>query len=374
MIERFGRRPRRAEKENLPRPCTDRSNAASWTKGRSLKKPLKAVDLFAGCGGLTEGLRKGGFDVVLAIDSDRLAVETYRRNHPTTGVIRADITKVSPRSVMKRLRMKAGELDLLAGCPPCQGFSTMRTLNGSRDGDHDLNDLVWVFLKFAVALQPRAIMLENVPGLAKDIRFRKIKARLRQLGYSISEAVLNAADFGVPQSRRRLVMVAAREFQAKLAVPLQRQKTVRQALARLAEPGRGSDVLHDYIERRAPKVRKIIAAIPRDGGSRAQLPAELVLPCHRRMDGFKDVYGRMRWDAPAPTITGGCINPSKGRFLHPEQDRAITLREAAILQGFPHHYKFSLTSGRFPAAQMIGNAFPPAFAEHHARLLARQLR
>jgi DNA (cytosine-5)-methyltransferase 1 len=339
-----------------------------------LKKRLKAIDLFAGCGGLTEGLRKAGFDVVLAIDSDRLAVETYRRNHPKTRAIRADITKVSPQTVMKRVGLRIGELDLLAGCPPCQGFSTMRTLNGSRDGDHKMNDLVWVFLKFAIALRPRTIMLENVPGLAKDSRFQIIRTRLRHLGYTVSYAVLNAADYGVPQSRRRLVMVASREFRAALAEPLKRQKTVRKALANLAEPGRGFDALHDYAERRAPNVQRIIAAIPKDGGSRSQLPPELVLPCHRRMDGFKDVYGRMRWDGPAPTITGGCINPSKGRFLHPEQDRAMTLREAAILQGFPRNYKFSLTSGRFPTAQMIGNAFPPAFAEHHARLLARQLR
>lgn len=113
----------------------------------------------------------------------------------------------------------------------------------------------------------------------------------------------------------------------------------------------------------------IIRKIPKDGGSRGQLGREAQLACHRKCDGFNDIYGRMSWEKPAPTITGGCINPSKGRFLHPEQDRAITLREAALLQGFPRTYKFDMSKGRYPAAQMIGNAFPPAFAARHAKVL-----
>ena len=118
----------------------------------------------------------------------------------------------------------------------------------------------------------------------------------------------------------------------------------------------------------------LIRRIPKDGGSRTDLPTDEQLKCHQRLDGFRDVYGRMAWRKPAPTITGGCINPSKGRYIHPEEDRAITLREAALLQGFPKTYYFDMSQGRYPAAQMIGNAFPPKFAEHHARAIYELLQ
>lgn len=117
----------------------------------------------------------------------------------------------------------------------------------------------------------------------------------------------------------------------------------------------------------------LIRRIPKDGGSRTDLPHGDQLACHQKFDGFKDVYGRMAWQKPAPTITSGCINPSKGRFIHPDANRAITLREAAILQGFPASYRFDMTQGRYRVARMIGNAFPPEFAEHHARALYEHL-
>jgi DNA (cytosine-5)-methyltransferase 1 len=126
-------------------------------------------------------------------------------------------------------------------------------------------------------------------------------------------------------------------------------------------------------ENRTAAVRARIARIPKNGGSRADLGASEQLPCHQKSDGFKDIYGRMAWDKPAPTITGGCHNPSKGRFLHPEHDRAITLREAALLQGFPPDYHFSLARGKQAAAAMIGNALPPDFVAAHARQLASAL-
>ena len=117
----------------------------------------------------------------------------------------------------------------------------------------------------------------------------------------------------------------------------------------------------------------LIRRIPKNGGSRTDLPNMDQLECHQKLDGFNDVYGRMSWHEPAPTITGGCINPSKGRYIHPDDDRAITLREAALLQGFPKSYAFDMSRGRYPAAQMIGNAFPPKFAEHHARAIYTHL-
>ena len=146
-----------------------------------------------------------------------------------------------------------------------------------------------------------------------------------------------------------------------------------EAIGKLPLPEDSDDPMHNYAVRRAERVMSLIRRIPKDGGSRTDLPDTDQLECHRRVDGFKDVYGRMAWKKPAPTITGGCINPSKGRYIHPDHDRAITLREAALLQGFPGSYMFDMSKGRYPTAQMIGNAFPPKFAEHHARAIHTHL-
>jgi DNA (cytosine-5)-methyltransferase 1 len=140
---------------------------------------------------------------------------------------------------------------------------------------------------------------------------------------------------------------------------------VRQAIGALPPPGDSGDELHDLPEKRSEKVAQIIRAIPTNGGSRSALGSQQ-LECHKRIDGFKDVYGRMRWDDVAPTITGGCVNPSKGRFLHPDQNRTITLREALLLQGFPADYQISLARGKFAAAELIGNAIPPPMVASYA--------
>ncbi len=163
-----------------------------------------------------------------------------------------------------------------------------------------------------------------------------------------------------------------------LAVPFAeksgRRKTVEEAIGGLPEAGQSGDPVHDMPENRTPKVLEIIRLIPKDGGSRRDLPEEFQLECHKRCNGFKDVYGRMAWNDVAPTIAGGCFNPSKGRFLHPEEDRAITMREAALLQGFPRRYKFPVTDNKSAVALMIGNALPPPFIAAHARSIKRALR
>jgi DNA (cytosine-5)-methyltransferase 1 len=176
----------------------------------------------------------------------------------------------------------------------------------------------------------------------------------------------------VPQRRRRMILIASRLGEVDFAPKSKSPATVRDAIGSLPPPGSGDDLLHVRTTR-AVKVEALIRKVPRDGGSRASLGKRHQLPCHKKTDGFRDVYGRMAWDRPAPTITGGCINPSKGRFLHPVAHRAITLREAALLQGFPRHYHFPMSSGTYAVAQMIGNAFPPSFAARHARRLARQI-
>jgi len=335
---------------------------------------LTAIDLFCGCGGLSLGLRRAKFTVVAAIDNDALAVKTYRKNHKRTHTVEADIKAVDGISLMEELDLRPGELDLLAGCPPCQGFSTLRTLNGGRQVEEPMNDLVHEFVRFVRTFLPKAVMMENVPGLLTDDRLTQIKSELKALDYLCDAKVFNAQDYGVPQRRKRMILIGLRRMSPTFASAVRRRRTVAGAIRKLQPPSTCEDPAHNYTVRRADHVMALIRRIPRDGGSRTDLPDEDQLKCHKGFDGFKDIYGRMAWQQPAPTITGGCINPSKGRYLHPQEDRAITLREAAMLQGFPQSYKFDLAQGRYPVAQLIGNAFPPKFAEHHARSIYRHIQ
>ena len=338
-----------------------------------MSRRLTAIDLFCGCGGLSLGLRRAKFKVVAAIDNDELAVKTYQENHKHTRTIEDDIRAVDAPTLLAELNLRPGELDLLAGCPPCQGFSTLRTMNGGRSIREPMNDLVYEFVRFVRTFLPKAVMMENVPGLLTDDRLEQIKRELDDLKYSCDAKVLNAENFGVPQRRKRMILIGLRQGCPAFASPVRRRRTVADAIRQLPTPSVSEDPIHNYSVRRADHVMALIRRIPADGGSRTDLPEEDQLKCHQEFDGFKDIYGRMAWRQPAPTITGGCINPSKGRYLHPSEDRAITLREAAMLQGFPKSYKFDLSQGRYPAAQLIGNAFPPTFAEHHARSIYRHL-
>ena len=345
------------------------------SRGRSSNDDTKptAVDLFCGCGGLTIGLKKAGFRVLGAVDVDPLSIKTYKANHRGVTMWETDIRKLEPADLLEKFGLKEGQLDLLAGCPPCQGFSTMRTLNGSVSVEDPRNDLLLEFQRFVVALRPRAVMMENVPGLAADERFASFGRKMKQLGYLGDHRVLNAAEYGVPQRRRRLIYLAGLGMEIPFADKARRLKTVADAIGGLPKPGESGDPVHDMPEHRTPKVMEIIRRIPKDGGSRRDLPEELHLECHKRCSGFKDVYGRMAWHDAAPTITTGCFNPSKGRFLHPEENRAITMREAALLQGFPRRYKFPTTDNKSAVALMIGNALPPPFIEAHARCVVAKL-
>ena len=328
-----------------------------------------AIDLFSGCGGLTLGLKQAGFRVIGAVEIDPLAAETYRSNHKRVKVWQTDIRELSGRAVRRHLRLRRGDLDLLAGCPPCQGFSSMRTLNGARQIEDERNDLVFEYLRFVHELLPKAIMLENVPGLAKDARMAHVLQELRALGYHIANdslRVLGAGKYGVPQRRRRMILLTGRFGPVAFPPADEENAKVEDRIGGLPTPGNSGDRLHDLPEKRNERVMAFIRSVPKNGGSRHDVSEELQIPCHRNSDGFKDVFGRLAWDKIGPTITGGCTNPSKGRFLHPVEDRAITLREAALLQTFPRDYRFSLRRGKLAAALMIGNALPPEFVKRHA--------
>lgn len=325
-----------------------------------------AIDLFSGCGGLTLGLKGAGFDVLAAVEVNSKAVETYRANHPDVLLYSEDVRKLDPADIMRELGICPGDLSLLAGCPPCQGFSRLRTKNKDKFPCDDRNDLIYDFLRFVEILRPKLLMLENVPALALDRRFSEFVDRISFLGYKFSFKIVNAADYGVPQRRRRLIFMGSMTSTPSFPEPVER-RTVRMAIGDLDCSALDSGDIHFIPERRSESVRRLIALIPKDGGSRDFLPDDMVLKCHKKFDGFRDVYGRMSWDDVSPTITSGCSNPSKGRFLHPEEDRTITLREAAILQGFPIDYKFLSHHGKESVALMIGNALPPPLIEIHAR-------
>lgn len=335
---------------------------------------LIALDLFAGCGGLTTGLKKAGFEVVAAVEIDPLAASTYKQNHPQTQLWTQDIRRTSAAAVAQKARFGRGRLDLLAGCPPCQAFSRMRSLNRARRvRDPEQKDLLTQILRFARVLRPKTIMVENVPGLALDRRWKYFVARLRRMAYHCEYKILDCADYSVPQRRRRLVMLASRFGKVAFAPVAPRHRTVRHAIGKLKPAGKSGDPLHDLPESRSLRIQRLIRLIPKNGGSRLDLGTKKQLACHLKCDGFKDVYGRMNWKDLSPTITSGCFNPSKGRFLHPQANRSITLREAALIQSFPRKYFFDLTQGKCAVAAMIGNALPPEFVRSHAIQLRRHL-
>ena len=342
-----------------------------------------AVDLFSGAGGSTLGIMAAGFKPVAAVDIDGWATTTYERNLGLTGVavFKEDLRELSGEDLLSAIGLLPGELDLLVGCPPCQGF----TDHGKPDDPR--NSLILVFAERIREIRPVAVIFENVRGILRRGRplFDRFVERLRRAGYRPAWSLLEAADYGVPQRRKRVILVALKRGLPKPVLPaptharpglasklgLLPWRTVRDAIADLPPLAPGEKYPH-IPNHEAPahseRVLKIIRMIPKDGGTIRDLPREYWLRCHLRHDGHKDVYGRMRWDAPAPTITTGVYTPSKGRFIHPEQDRGITMREAARLQGFPDWFVFE--GPRVAQSRQIGNAMPPPLIEAVARSLA----
>jgi DNA (cytosine-5)-methyltransferase 1 len=363
----------KASKKRLPKQKSILFYGQSFEKFKSenlpktrLCKKYLAIDLFSGCGGMTEGLKQAGFTVIGAVEIDPIAVETYKVNHPDVYVKPRDIRKINAKNLMEHFGLKPGELDLLAGCPPCQGFSTIRTHNKGT-ADDPRNDLIFQYLRFVKRFKPKAIMMENTPDLAEDWRMKKLFKAVTRMGYKGAFPIVDASNYGVPQRRKRMVLMAGLHENIKFPRPAKKKLLVKDAIASLPAPGKSGDPLHDYPENRTENVLNRIRRIPKDGGSRKDLGIDAQLPCHKKQPGFNDVYGRMSWKKESPTITGGCTNPSKGRFLHPEEDRAITMREAALLQSFPRTYYFSLSGGKTAVSEMIGNALPPQFVKRHAK-------
>lgn len=333
----------------------------------------RAIDLFAGCGGLSLGLRQAGFKIASAVEVDAIAAETYRHNHKGVRLIENDIREVTGADLMPA---DGGEVHLLAGCPPCQGFSRVRRKNRRYSARDNRNWLIDEYLRIVKELKPRALFLENVPGIERYHRFRSFLSAIRGLDYIVNQDSLELSNYAVPQRRRRIVVLAGLGFKiempkhARTRVP----RNVKWAIGSLPSPTESRSRLHREVTKHDARMMKRIAAVPKNGGSRVNWPKSLILNCHETTNGFKDVYGRMSWEDPSPTITGGCINASKGRFVHPEENRAITLLEAALLQTFHQRYYFSAERGRYAIAEMIGNALPPEFARRVGCNIIRSLK
>ena len=338
---------------------------------------MHALDFFCGAGGLTRGLRDAGIDVVAGYDKDRSCEETYRSNNRGTNFFFSDIRELAVEDV----HMSKDSAWLLAACAPCQPFSSQR-----RAGmPHQDAALLAHIGRLVSAAHPRYVLVENVPGIARVVGFSTFRRFLKTLSenkYHYTYRVLDAKHYGVPQTRRRLVLLASQVVLPSLPKATHGPqgkclRTVRDVIGHFPsiEAGESNDQVPNHTAARimAHNLERL-RNTPVDGGDRRCWPDELVLDCHKKTKGYTDVYGRMAWERPAPTLTSKCNSISNGRFGHPEQNRAISLREAAAIQTFPDDYVFYGTSGQI--AKQIGNAVPVSFARalgEHILELHRQL-
>jgi len=364
------------------------TNDGTGSAAHSADPKPRAVDLFAGAGGFSLAALEAGFDVIAAVENDRNACLTYRRNvvkklSPSTNLFERDIRQLTPAEFVDATDLKSGGCDLVMGGPPCQGFSSHR-LNDGGVGD-DRNELLLRYFEFVAALRPKLFLVENVPGLLWP-RHAEYLRRFREVaetnGYVWREPdKLNARDFGVPQNRRRVFILGVRQdFELTAAWPPATTHTSPKivedgselpvwinasvAFVNVARP----DDPNDVCMRSGITLTNLFKEIPYKG-SRSH--ASRTLACHENYSGHSDVYGRIDPDRPGPTMTTACINPSKGRFVHPTEHHGITLRQAARLQTFPDWFDFE--GGLMAGGAQVGNAVPLTLGKALLTVLSVQL-
>ena len=342
---------------------------------------VRVVDFFAGCGGMSRGFASASteavsFEVVGGVELDKHAAATFEASLGVPIHV-GDIRDLRGSALDEVSAAWEGDGPLvLIGCAPCQGFSSHRKKDRRSD---PRNDLLAVFADIAVRLNPEVIVMENVPEMLAAghwDHFNTWKRTVEGAGYSVRIAIHNLAGFGVPQERFRALVIASKwRYFAMLEPPLRHSDyvTVRQAIGHLPSLAAGDtdpvDLMHVTSNHRRATL-DLIAQIPVDGGSRSSLPPGVGLDCWDGVDGFRDVYGRLWWDRPSVAITSRCRTPSCGRFTHPEQHRGLSVREAALLQGFPSDAVFH---GPFDEKfKQIGNAVSPIFARAVANHIAAE--
>ena len=303
----------------------------------------------------------------MAVDIDRDALQTFALNFPDVPALRADVAQTAFDHL---------HADVVVAGPPCQGFST---LNRRRAGD-PRNLLLFDVVRCAEEVEARAVVVENVPPMLKATEGHQLVASLRQRGYRVRAGVLNAAYFGVPQTRLRALVIGIRDGAAAWPEqlndddprsPLPAVRTVADAFALLSREPDGHNWHRSY-ERLTATSRARYRAVP-EGGSRSDIPLDLRFDCWRDARGHSDVLGRLHWRRPASTLRTEFFRPEKGRFLHPTEDRPITVREAARLQSFPDTFRFPEGQTLTSVARQVGNAMPPRLAASIARALQRAL-
>jgi DNA (cytosine-5)-methyltransferase 1 len=337
---------------------------------------VACIDLFCGAGGLTHGLFQAGVPVVAGIDVDTACRFPFETNNGARFIAK-DIKSVTPSDLRKLYG--GAEIRILAGCAPCQPFSTYSqrydTLKSPRW------PLLYQFARLIKSVRPDIVTMENVPLVEKHAVFDDFVTTLRRLGYKVWQDVVDCTQYGLPQTRRRMVILASAIGPIELiAATHTKPQTVKQAIGKLpfidAGGAHKSDAFHASSRLSGLNMERIRASQP--GGTWRDWPKQLVAECHRKETGrtYPGVYGRMTWDGPAPTITTQFYGFGNGRFGHPEQDRAISLREGAILQGFPKDYAFVPEDGptHFKVlGRMIGNAVPVVLGEAIGQSIAAHL-
>jgi DNA (cytosine-5)-methyltransferase 1 len=337
-------------------------------------KQLKAVDFFCGAGGVTCGFKNIGIKVIGGLDIDPKFKDTYEFNNKGSVFVNKDVSNLNPKELKKLLSIKKNEDDLIfVGCSPCQYYSNLKSDKTKSKANRLLLE---DFKEFVLYYKPGFVLIENVPGLQtkSGSPLHKFKSTLKKEGYTFDQKVLNAKYFGVPQKRKRFILIATRLF-TKIELPRQTRNkrkivTVAQAIGdykKFPPVNHGfkdeTDFQHSVAKLSDLNLQRVNKT-PKNGGSRKvwEKNEKLQLDCYKNHDGHYDVYGRLFWNKPSPTITTRFNYTSTGRYSHPEQNRALSLREGATLQSFPLDYKFHSTS-QGAIAIMIGNAVPPKLAE-----------
>lgn len=328
---------------------------------------VDAIDLFCGAGGLTHGLGKAGINVRVGVDIDPACEHPYVVNNNASFLLKS--VESLDASELRRYYRRRG-IKLLAGCAPCQTFSTYNQKATESDKRWWL---LLQFLRLVGELSPHLVTMENVPRLVEQNVFSKFVTNLEKQGYSVTFQIVNCVDYGVPQQRNRLVLLASKFGPISILSPKQfgrRRRSVKQAIGHLppiqAGQAHPQDPLHQSSALSKINMYRIRASKP--GGTWRDWPRKLIAECHKKQSGkgYSSVYGRMTWQDPAPTMTTQFFGFGNGRFGHPEQDRAISLREGAILQSFPQSYEFIRPGERVcqeSIGRLIGNAVPVTLGE-----------
>lgn len=336
---------------------------------------LYALDFFCGAGGLTRGFLDAGIKVLAGLDINESCKRSYEINNKPARFVSCDLRKTSSDEIRRYLVGIPRDKLVFAGCAPCQPFSKINKHAGSRN-----RTLLAEFGRLVAEFMPAYVVIENVPGLVKvpgNSTYRRFIKALKLLNYEIKAGCLDAKYYGVPQTRRRWVVIGSRKAAPNLPARTHGTKrsplrTVRDAIAHFP-PIKAGEALISIPNHRAASITplnlKRLKATPADGGRRTAWPKKLMLDCHADdYTGHSDVYGRMQWDAPAPALTCKCFSISNGRYGHPKQHRAISLREAASLQTFSQSFKFYGPSQSSIGAQ-IGNAVPVKLAKALAKTI-----